>query len=208
MTTEEEILLREQNIINNAAKKIGDNASWERRRGGMVGLLLRKSAMGDGYHSIIARRGYRIKKDEKQGTLVVTGFTFMMANASRGRVGPSNSYSTHNCFVGYVKLKRNYSHVFIRPEVVRDKLAEWLNPIEVDFDWAPKFSSKFYVLTDNEDNLRQLITPKFLQAIEKHQQLEVEIIGNILFCRIPKPVSIQTAVALYKFLTEINDGIH
>lgn len=101
--------------------------------------------------------------------------------------------------IGLTSINCDPGHVLIRPETFSDKLIELVNPIEIDFTEEKEFSSKYYVISDDEVQLRSNIDFKILRAINAYDDLNIEIRDKYLFARTLKPVhqkSIDTIVGL------------
>lgn len=108
-------------------------------------------------------------------------------------------------FIGVSYLNNDYGNVFIRPETFADKINDFFNPTEVNFDMNPDFSAKYYVLTEDESKLRKAVTYDFLSAIGKHDDLYIQINGNRLMTRPGKKVSVDSSLALCQFMNDINN---
>ncbi len=108
--------------------------------------------------------------------------------------------------VGIAILKRDYGKVYIRPETLGDKISELFVHEEVDFEAEPEFSRKYYVLTNNEENLRKTVAPRFLRIIARFDELEIEIQGKALVVRLRKAFTPEIGKLIAEFVAEINDG--
>lgn len=45
-------------------------------------------------------------------------------------------------------LVNNYNHIYVKPETIRDKTIELINPIEIDYEQYPNFSKKYFVTSE------------------------------------------------------------
>ncbi len=109
-------------------------------------------------------------------------------------------------FVGLVQLNKNYAHTYIRPETISDKINEWFNPVEIDFDIDKKFSRKYYVLTSDEQTLRGQVSQQFLNSISNYNGLEIEILNSTLMVRNRNRISQKSAFKIVNFLGRICNG--
>ena len=107
-------------------------------------------------------------------------------------------------FAGLGNLTVDLSKTFIRRETLSDKINEIFVPIEVDFDFDREFSKKYYVLTDNQENLRQKMPPQLLEIIKDQPDVEIEINGRKLLIRNCQRITVDGAFNLAKFLLELH----
>jgi hypothetical protein len=106
-------------------------------------------------------------------------------------------------FIGIAQLHQDFGQVYMRPELLGDKINELFNPVEVDFDFDKEFSKKYFVVTADETKLRECVTPSLLSAIKRHNDLEIEIQGRDLLVRQKKRVSTESAETISQFLFEL-----
>ena len=88
-----------------------------------------------------------------------------------------------------VSLGVEMGRVYMRPERIGDKVAEWFKKREVDFDEHALFSSKYYVLASDEVKLRKEATRCFLDAIARYDELVIEIVGSTFYAMLPRKVN-------------------
>lgn len=88
-----------------------------------------------------------------------------------------------------VSLGVDMGRVFMRPERLGDKLAEWFKKREVDFDEHALFSSKYYVLATDEAKLRREATRCFLDAIARYNEMVIEIVNGTFYAMLPRVVN-------------------
>ncbi len=122
------------------------------------------------------------------------------------RIPQHQSQLTEYELIGLAILNRDYGKVFIRPETLADKISELFDQAEIDFESEPEFSSKYYLLADNEERLRKTISPHFLRTISKYDDLEIEIQGKALVVRLRKVFTPEIGKQIAEFVGEINDG--
>lgn len=81
----------------------------------------------------------------------------------------------------FVKLCRNYGHIIIKKETLRDKLNELLQPMELDFEDDKQFSRKFYVLAKDKDKALHFITSNFREELKKiHPDVYIEVVNDVM----------------------------
>ena len=85
--------------------------------------------------------------------------------------------------IGLKKLDKNYGSIIIRPETLEDKLAEFFTKAEIDFKDYPKFSSKYYFLSDDKPLGYSFATNDRLTLIEQQREVYIEIKGDMLISK-------------------------
>lgn len=83
-----------------------------------------------------------------------------------------------NYLFGYFEAEKALGHVFVRPETIEDKINEFFTKTEIDFESNPKFSKKYFMLSDNRELTENNVNHKFLSVIEDHNGLHIEIKNN------------------------------
>jgi len=99
----------------------------------------------------------------------------------------------------FTSLSKDFGHVIIRPEHVRDKVAEIFQHRELDFPEHPYFSRFYYVLATDESKARQGMGRELLDAIYSYTDLVMEISGHTLVVGKPKQFSEQDATEMLEF---------
>ncbi len=89
-----------------------------------------------------------------------------------------SSSNSENYIICYFEIKESLGHVMIRPETFEDKINEFFSKAEIDFDSNPKFSNKYYMLSNNEVQTETNISTNFLSIIEEYDNLHIEINNN------------------------------
>jgi hypothetical protein len=94
----------------------------------------------------------------------------------------------------------------IRPETINDKISELFEKKEIDFGYDLAFSSRYYVLAENESQCRKNMSAEFLKTVRGFDGLEIEIYGRMLIARFRKPYTVDIGIAITRFITGINNG--
>ncbi len=139
--------------------------------------------------------------------LLIVTTTSILQRVAYKKVILSENVPDHG-FVGFVQLKKNYAHTYLRPETISDKLNELLHRVEIDFEINKKFSKKYYALSSDEKALRSQISPELLNTIANYDDLEIEIINKMLIVRTRNRISQKSADTVIQFLKEICNGIN
>jgi hypothetical protein len=126
----------------------------------------------------------------------------------RGRYSSSASMELQTW--GRLTLKKDYGHILIRPETFRDKIQEWIHPVELDFEDDKAFSNAFYVLSNDEAKARLNMTPAFRNSIRDIPLTEfiIEIMGNTLLIGNNKVIQLETATAMAAFMEKLASAKH
>ena len=154
-----------------------------------------------GYHSVSILDGVIL--DNSDSILLVISIEFFITSTSSS--GQTNQ-TRHIEFVfgGITKLNRKYGKTIIRPETLEDKIVEFFNSKEVDFASNKSFSKNYFVLTDDEINLRRTVDDHFMNAINRHKNFFIETNGEDLFVRIKQKASKETALNIAELLLELS----
>jgi hypothetical protein len=67
--------------------------------------------------------------------------------------------------------------VLIRPERLVDKALALVGYEDIDFDFFPEFSSRFYVNSPDPVATRRLVTPALVHFFMDHVRLSVDFVG-------------------------------
>ena len=108
-------------------------------------------------------------------------------------------------FAGLGKLNVDLKKTFIRRETLQDKIQELFIPVEVDFDHNKTFSRKYFVLTNDPQNLKDKMPSKLMDIINEQREIEVEINGRNLLVRNYQRITQQGALDLAKFLSDLDE---
>lgn len=86
-------------------------------------------------------------------------------------------------YIGYYKTSTSYPLTFIYPEGIREKLEDFFTKIDLDFEHAPRFSSKFRVVTEDKNQLQIFLQFKPLEDLAAFPEMEIELRGNYCLFR-------------------------
>jgi len=147
---------------------------------------------------------YTCKFHNSQNLSNLALVTFNYEDVSIGAHGPTVIKNVFCELIGITSLNYEIGHVLITPETVVEKLIEFINPVEVDFDENKKFSSRYYVLASDEKKLRENINLKLLEQINKHKGLYIEITNKLVLIRTLKPVDTDSIRPIVELIEDIN----
>lgn len=97
------------------------------------------------------------------------------------RGGISKTYHFRDSFsVCAFNTTINLGRTYIRKEKFSDKFSEFFNPIEIDLDEYPKFSSTYFCLTNTPDTFTENINKNIIHLFENYDNdITVEFHKNI-----------------------------
>ncbi len=153
-----------------------------------------KGVFGVGYPEVQLSGAYDIKSKKYKATLGLARFAYHIPRARQ------SGHYNDTVLVGRIMLKTDHGHVYIREENLKDKLMELLQPVEVDFHELKAFSDKYFVLCNNEAQLRSAVSHRLLKLLTKYDGLEVEIMGKSLICRFRKELTIHAVEEMVEML--------
>lgn len=197
----------DQKILHEVFKEISEHIGIKKIRDSeqpKIGKQLSRYNSFKEYPLVALFDAYAIQHSHPFELLVVTTNSTIDRIVSKHQI--NRETIVEHEYVGLARLKKNYGHTFIRPETITDKINELFNPVEVDFESAKSFNNKYYVLTDNEQNLRNQITTNFLNTISKYDGLEIEIINKTLILRTRSRISLKSATKVVNCMARISDG--
>ena len=109
--------------------------------------------------------------------------------AGRTRLSGTDEY-----FVGVITLERSYPHTIIQRETIALKINNLFVPGDIDFTHAKRFSSKFHVISKDEERLRRSFDNADLDRLNEFSNAEIEIRDNECYFRTGrKPASREEA---------------
>jgi hypothetical protein len=145
---------------------------------------------------------YKLKSSAQNVYLINT-------NAFYSWFGTKGGKHTRNdfCLIGYFETKNLLEHILIRPETIGDKVADFFTKAEIDFDSNPKFSRKYYMLSDNKELTKKNISSSFLSVIEDQDDLHVEINNNKAIATFLTNMSIEETEKIADFINRASGTI-
>lgn len=155
------------------------------------------------YSLVVLSNAVEIKKNQNISFLVLLSITYRTKSI---RIPQNETSFTEYELFGLAKLKRDYGRVLIRPEAISDKISDLFMKVDIDFDFDPDFSKKYFVVSDDESKVRNSISKRFLETVRGFNDLEIEIAGSILLVRLRKPFTPENSKVITDFITAINDG--
>jgi hypothetical protein len=105
--------------------------------------------------------------------------------------------------MGIVDLKKDYGNVFISPESLIDKVSEFFDPVEIDFKEDKKFSSLYYVLSEDEKKARAQMSGGLLKSIRSFKDLHIEIRGRKMLIRQQSGITIKHTNTICDFAMSV-----
>ncbi|WP_143822399.1 hypothetical protein [Mucilaginibacter pedocola] len=102
-------------------------------------------------------------------------------------------------------LKRDFGRVKIRQETLKDKLAELIHPLELDFKEDKAFSDTFYVLVNDHAKAIHCMDRHFRNAVMdiREDDFVIEIVNHTLIIGNKKPISPERAVYMAEFVCKL-----
>jgi hypothetical protein len=106
---------------------------------------------------------------------------------------------------GSIELKNDFGHILIKPETFLDKVYDFINPMDVDFDDDKEFSKKFLVVANDKLKAQLQLTQKLRDCIMgiELNEFVIEIMGNRWIIGNKKVVTAGSVFPFAKFLEKV-----
>jgi|GEM_PF-1045332 len=186
--------------LRSVIEKYGIVAATKSGTEGLLKTLGKFKSLKD-YNAVYFVQASEIRGTRGQGFLAVVSVNSTIIHT--GSKYQRKEALTEWEFIGIAKLSTDFGQVYMRPELLHDKINEYFSPLEIDFDFDKEFSKKYFVLTTDEAKLRERVTQNFLSAIRKHRGLEIEIQGKDMLIRLKKRVSTESAETITELLYDL-----
>jgi len=125
------------------------------------------------------------------------------ASASGGRTcEETNSYH-----FGYIENTINLGNTIIRPESYYDKFIDFFIHVEIDFKEHKEFSKKFYVISENEQLVRDNLNKRIMDLFCNYKEIYIEFRNNKCLFYLNSKMNIKSSLMLCEFGLKLNEII-
>ncbi len=154
--------------------------------------------MCKGYSSFEIRNGLRVSEAPFFARLAIIRVSY---DSVTGKLYRKDNITEHQTW-GHIHLKKDYGHVLLKHETLREKLLELFHVAEIDFEEDPEFSKHFYLLASDQDKARRLFDPALRDAFKAFPSgyCEAEILGNKLVIATKRALNTDDALSITEFL--------
>ncbi|MCT4615499.1 MAG: hypothetical protein N4A49_11560 [Marinifilaceae bacterium] len=142
------------------------------------------------------KKAWKVENSNSEFKLCWISYTNSFEVASH--TGGQSFSESCNYFVGYLKHSLDLAHTLIRPETFEDKLRELFNREEIDFKEYKKFSRRYYVLSNNENRLRDWLNDEFVGCLQNLDGFSIEFLNDTCLFRFSKSACLREALDLCK----------
>lgn len=94
---------------------------------------------------------------------------------------------------GIAIARETFGRILIRPETTADKITEFFEKTEVDFPECPKFSRKYYLLSESRENAIRVMKPSLMNYLSDYSHLEMEFNSRRCAFRLQEAIDEKTA---------------
>lgn len=101
------------------------------------------------------------------------------------------------------ELDKDYGHILIHPESFSQKLSEFFNVNEFDFQQNPEFSQRYHFSSTQPAKAFEFAKPERLRTIEKVNDLVIEINENKLYASCIRELNAADCVNLVGVISHI-----
>lgn len=142
-------------------------------------------------------------EDFFQLSITEEAYIFIVRVVYRITSGRFSSLEEELQLFGVKTLDSNYGHLLIRPETFGDKVSDLFVHQDNDFRNFPEFSSKYFFIADHPGNAEMFAKSSRLTLFEKFDDLLLEVSGNRMISKFPKPVNEADFLSMIQILREI-----
>lgn len=101
------------------------------------------------------------------------------------------------------EMEQDFGHLIIRPETLSDKLNEFFETVELDFDNSPAFSAKYYLTSNQPAKAFEFATSQRLSLIEKIDDLVMEIKQRTLIAQCNRQLNPPDCINLISVISHL-----
>jgi hypothetical protein len=153
--------------------------------------LLRSLAPSGNPKKVALLNSYRLRNDDRKECFWLT-LTFRETFTElRSRVEDD---ALRQAVIARVRF--NAGNVLIRPENIRDNIAELFGPVDIDFRHEALFSRKYFVLAEDEQRVRKHLPASFMQLLSEERGLLARILGNNVLLSWDRRICVEDASRL------------
>lgn len=99
-------------------------------------------------------------------------------------------------FFGLVSSQNDFGRSLFRPETIADKISEFFQSVEIDIEGEPKFSRKYYVLSNDETKFFEALDTPLLIYLRDEKVFELEFYNRKGLFRLTKAINLQETLDL------------
>jgi len=121
--------------------------------------------------------------------------------------GPGAGISYYKCQLwASATLRNDFGRVIIRKETLVDKILNLVHPVELHFKDDPTFSSRFYVVANDQEKATRAMTGNFRAAVMNIQLSDfiIEIVNSTLIIGSDQLITPEQAVYLADFASKLS----
>ncbi|PJJ79090.1 hypothetical protein [Mucilaginibacter auburnensis] len=152
---------------------------------------------------INVRASYVIKHERSDSYLL---FTETRHKPVDDKEADSADYYLHHTWA-LAYLRKDFGHVVIRRETLRDKIIELIHPIELDFAEDKPFSNTFYTIVSDVQKAQSGIDRNFRNAVMdvRDDDFLIEIVNHTLIIGSHHPMLPEKAKHMAAFVHRLAD---
>ena len=99
-------------------------------------------------------------------------------------------------FFGLVSSQKDFGRSLFRPETIADKISEFFNPVEIDIEGEKKFSSKYYIFSNDETQFFEALDSPLLTYLRDEKVIELEFYNKKGLFRLTKSINLEGTLDL------------
>jgi hypothetical protein len=159
-------------------------------------------SLQDDYDEVGIRDIFRITDGEGKAFITFTKVRYNYIGYKGGQ------YSGEEYQIwGVATLPKDFGHLIIRPETLKDRIVELLKPMEINFPDDRAFCKRFYVLANDREKAAALLTPDFRNEMKQIllPEFSIDVLNNYLLIANRKLVGKTEALAFASFVFNVSE---
>jgi len=114
---------------------------------------------------------------------------------------------TNSYHFGYIENTINLGNTIIRPESFYDKCIDFFIHVEIDFKEHKEFSKKYYLITENEQLVRDNLNKRIMDLFCNYNDIYIEFRNNKCLFFLNSKMNLKSSLLLCEFGLKLSEII-
>ncbi len=153
----------------------------------------------------ILYKTFQISDSNSSINLCYVRFTHEWVEASYS--GGRKCEETNSYHFGYIENTINLGNTIIRPESFYDKCIDFFIHVEIDFKEHKEFSKKYYLITENEQLVRDNLNKRIMDLFCNYNDIYIEFRNNKCLFFLNSKMNLKSSLLLCEFGLKLSEII-